>query len=61
MKENDIGAQTLQAAPNVHQELGSGLLDSAYEGSLARELSELGLKVERQRIAHADAGTSEEL
>jgi GxxExxY protein len=32
----------------VHRELGPGLLETVYEVILARELSDLGLKVERQ-------------
>jgi GxxExxY protein len=48
MKENDIGTQVLKAAINVHRELGPGLLESVYEVILARELSDLGLKVGRQ-------------
>ncbi|MGF1657610.1 MAG: GxxExxY protein, partial [Verrucomicrobiales bacterium] len=48
MKENDIGTQVLKAAINVHRELGPGLLETVYEVILARELSDLGLKVERQ-------------
>ena len=38
----------LEAAINVHRELGPGLLETVYEIILARELSDLGLKLERQ-------------
>ena len=48
MKENDIGTQVLEAAINVHRELGPGLMETVYEVILARELSDLGLKIERQ-------------
>jgi GxxExxY protein len=48
MNENEIGTRILEAAITVHRELGPGLLESVYEVSLARELSDLGLKVERQ-------------
>jgi GxxExxY protein len=48
MKENEIGTKVLEAAINVHRELGPGLLESVYEVTVARELSDLGLKVERQ-------------
>jgi GxxExxY protein len=48
MRENDIGTQVLEAAINVHRELGPGLLETVYEIILARELSDLGLKLERQ-------------
>jgi len=37
------------AAIQVHQTLGSGLLESAYEACLAYELGILGLKVETQK------------
>lgn len=33
----------------VHRELGPGLLESAYEEALAYELTQAGLKFERQR------------
>ena len=36
------------AAISVHRELGPGLLESAYEACLVFELSDRGLKVERQ-------------
>lgn len=48
MKENEIGTKVLEAAITVHRELGPGLLESVYEVTVARELSDLGLKVERQ-------------
>jgi len=48
MKENGIGTQVLEAAINVHRELGPGLMETVYEVILARELPALGLKVERQ-------------
>ena len=48
MRENDIGTQVLKAAISVHRELGPGLLETVYEIILARELSDLGLKVDRQ-------------
>jgi len=48
MHENEIGTQVLQAAINVHRELGPGLLETVYEVILARELTDLGLLVARQ-------------
>jgi len=48
MKENEIGTRILEAAINVHRELGPGLLESVYEITLTSELSDLGLKAERQ-------------
>ena len=48
MEENDIGAQVVDAAVQIHQELGNGLLESVYEVILAHELQQRGLRVERQ-------------
>ncbi len=48
MRENDVGTKVLEAAINIHRELGPGIFETVYEVILARELSELGLKVERQ-------------
>jgi GxxExxY protein len=48
MTENEIGTLILNAAIEVHRELGPGLLESVYEAVLARELSLRGLAVERQ-------------
>ena len=48
MRESGIGTKVLEAATNVHRELGPGLLETVYEVILARELSDDGLKVERQ-------------
>jgi GxxExxY protein len=36
--QNKLGAIILDAAITVHKELGPGLLESAYELALAREL-----------------------
>jgi len=38
----------IEAAIEVHRELGPGLLESIYEAALAYELNERGLRVERQ-------------
>jgi len=43
-----IGKQIVDAAFQVHKELGPGLLESAYESCMIVELIEKGLKVERQ-------------
>ena len=48
MRENDIGTKIIETSIIVHRELGPGLLESVYEVVLAKELSNLGLKVERQ-------------
>ena len=43
-----IGKQIVDAAFQVHKELGPGLLESAYERCMVVELIEKGLGVERQ-------------
>ena len=48
MDENRIGTIVIDAAIQVHRELGPGLLESIYEAALAYELSERGLSVQRQ-------------
>jgi GxxExxY protein len=48
MDENEIGRTIVDAAIAVHRELGPGLLESVYEAILARELTDRGLKIERQ-------------
>jgi len=49
MTENEISKIIVQAALDLHRELGPGLLESVYEVLLADLLSERGLRVERQR------------
>ena len=49
MEVNDITEQVIGAAIAVHKELGTGLLESAYESCLVFELMDRGLKVERQK------------
>lgn len=48
MNENLIGTLVLNAAIEVHRELGPGLLESVYEVVLAKELTLRGLTIERQ-------------
>lgn len=48
MTENEIGTIIVESAIAVHRELGPGLLETVYEVSLAHELRERGLRVERQ-------------
>ena len=48
IKENEIGTKLLEAAIQIHRELGPGLLEAVYEVILARELSDRGLRVQRQ-------------
>ena len=46
--EERVGRAVVDAAVQVHRELGPGLLESVYEAVLAHELSERGVRVERQ-------------
>ncbi|MGP8214611.1 MAG: GxxExxY protein [Bacteroidia bacterium] len=48
MTENEISYKIIGSAIGLHKELGAGLLESAYENSLAYELRESGLFVEQQ-------------
>ena len=48
MTENEIGTVCIEAAIDVHRNLGPGLYESVYEIVLAYELEQRGLKVERQ-------------
>lgn len=48
MTENEIGREVVDAAVQVHRELGPGLLESVYEVVLAKEIETRGLHVERQ-------------
>ena len=45
MTEDEIAKIIVQAAYNVHVQLGPGLLESAYEACLLFELRYLGLEV----------------
>lgn len=45
---NVVGRAVMDAAFNVHRELGPGLLESVYELCLAEELTRAGHSVERQ-------------
>ena len=48
MTENELSKVIIGAAIEVHKTLGPGLLESAYETCLERELVIRGLKVKRQ-------------
>jgi GxxExxY protein len=48
MSDNEITHGIIGAAIEVHRILGPGLLESAYEECLARELTLRGLQFERQ-------------
>lgn len=49
MSENDISKIVFESALKVHQTLGPGLLESAYEECLFYELKKYNLKVEKQK------------
>ena len=46
---NAITDKIIGSAIEIHRQLGPGLLESAYESCLVYELTELGLKVEKQK------------
>lgn len=48
MTEEEVGKQVVDVAVQVHQEMGSGLLEMVYEVILAHELRDRGLTVNRQ-------------
>lgn len=48
MDENKIGKAVVDAAVQIHRELGPGLLESVYAVVLAKELEHRGLRVERE-------------
>ena len=48
-KLNELSHRVIGLCIEVHRELGPGLLESAYEEALAFELTQAGLKFERQR------------
>ncbi|MCC6845934.1 MAG: GxxExxY protein [Bacteroidetes bacterium] len=49
MTENEISKLVFDCALKVHQNLGPGLLESAYEECLFYELCKIGLKAEKQK------------
>lgn len=46
---NQITSTIITTAINIHRIFGSGLLESAYSACLCHDLSEAGVRVERQR------------
>ena len=50
MDFNKTTETIIGAAIEVHRHLGPGLLESTYEACLAYELTERGLKLERQKV-----------
>lgn len=49
MTENELSKIVFDCALKVHQNLGPGLLESAYEECLFYELKKTGLLVEKQK------------
>ena len=49
MTENELSRIVFDCALKVHQSLGPGLLESAYEKCLFYELKKIGLRVEKQK------------
>ena len=49
MEDSNLSGEVIGAAIEVHRLLGPGLLESAYELALARELALRGVRVERQK------------
>jgi len=49
MTENEISAIIIDTCYHIHSELGAGLFESVYEEILYYELTNKGLKVERQK------------
>ena len=49
MRVNELSQAVIGAAIEVHRALGQGLLESAYETCLCRELELLGLRFDKQR------------
>jgi GxxExxY protein len=48
LTENEIGTIIIEKAISIHRELGPGLLETVYEIVLIHELTQNGLKVQRQ-------------
>lgn len=50
MTENELSYEIIGSAIEVHQNVGPGLLESAYEECLCYELSQKGIKFDRQLL-----------
>lgn len=48
MADNELTGKIIGAAIEVHRILGPGLLESAYELALVKELTNRGISVQRQ-------------
>ena len=49
MNENEISRIVIGCAIEVHKQLGPGLLESAYQECLYYELTQAGLKVQKEK------------
>ena len=49
MNLNQISSNIIEAAINIHSELGPGLLESVYLSCLVVELKQMGMKVEAEK------------
>ncbi len=49
MTENELSKIIVNTAYQIHVQLGPGLLESVYEEVMCFELTNIGLKVERQK------------
>lgn len=49
MTENELSKIIVNTAYQIHVQLGPGLLESVYEEIMYFELTNLGLRVERQK------------
>lgn len=49
MTENEVTERIIGCAIKVHQQLGPGLLESAYTACLQHEIQKSGLRVEREK------------
>lgn len=56
MSENELASIVVSCGLKIHRSIGPGLLESAYEACLFYELSELGLKVEKQKPLYLKYG-----
>lgn len=50
MEQNELTERIIGAAIEVHRELGSGLLESAYQRALAHEFTLRGIPFEKELI-----------
>ena len=59
MKDGELTHAVIEAAIEIHRNLGPGLLEAVYEECLARELTLLSIPYERQKaipLVYREAG-----